>query len=450
MITIFSDSPIPSIDKDGFGLVPHVRALKDIIEQATSLPLCVGIFGPWGSGKTSFMKMLQALIDEQANKESGSIEGKQIIQEAEQVKVQTIWFNPWKYDKKEDVWNALIQTILTYIAAKSRKKEVVEKAKNLAKNLAWPAVSLALKKAITAFTAGVISEDNLDNLLEIVSKGDELYCRHINQFEEDFARVVKLYLPEGGRLVVFIDDLDRCLPENAITVLESLKLFIGDANCIFVLGMDHDIVENGIQVRYGEKINIDGREYLDKIIQVPFYLPPVTFKRLKTSLEADGETLSEDVWNVIRLGMGSNPRKTKRFVNSFYLSQLFLNAPGQNLQEKLQNGSLSHISPERQNFYLAKILVFQMRFPEFYQYLWHHPDEWRYLEEYVILQNDSEKGKEKLRDKTELTRFWENASFRDFMSKTSKRSFQNYPPAPSSDLVEALLGAISLVTETTS
>ena len=102
----------------------------------------------------------------------------------------------------------------------------------------------------------MITESNLDSLLEIFSKGDALYCRHINQFEEDFARVIKLYLPQGGRLVVFIDDLDRCLPENAITVLESIKLFIGDANCIFVLGMDHDIVENGIQVRYGEKIKI--------------------------------------------------------------------------------------------------------------------------------------------------------------------------------------------------
>ena len=249
-------------------------------------------------------------------------------------------------------------------------------------------------------------------------------------------------------MFVFIDDLDRCLPENAITVLESLKLFIGHANCIFVLGMDHSIVEAGIQTRYEGKIKIDGREYLDKIIQVPFYLPPVTFKRLKASLEDDSETLSEEVWNVIRLGMGGNPRKTKRFVNSFYLSWRFLNHPDRDLQEKLQNGNLSHISQERQNFYLAKILVFQMSFPEFYQHLRHHLGDWRYLEENVILQNQAAKGQENLKDKKELARFWEDESFQDFMGKTSKRSSQNYPPAPSSDIVEALLEATSLVTET--
>jgi len=425
---LFSDNPLPSSDKDGFGFAPHAQVLKDIIEQATSLPICVGIFGPWGSGKTSFMKMLEELIKRD--------------------KVQAIWFNPWKYDKQEDVWNALIQTILSYIAQKSRSEKVKEEAKNLAKNLAWPAVSLALKKAITAFTAGVITEDNLNSLIEAFSKRDELYCRHINHFEEDFARVVKLYLPRGGRLVVFIDDLDRCLPENAITVLESLKLFIGDANCIFVLGMDHSIVEAGIQARYEGKIKINGREYLDKIIQVPFYLPPVSFKRLKASLEDEGETLSAEVWNVIRLSMGGNPRKTKRFINSFYLSRRFLNHPDRDLQERLQSSSLLRLSQERQNFYLAKILVFQMSFSGFYQHLRRNPGVWRNLEEYVILQNSEAMGQEYLKGKEELLGFWNDTSFRDFMSKTSKLLSQNYPSAPSSEIVEALLEATSLVTET--
>ena len=74
--------------------------------------------------------------------------------------------------------------------------------------------------------------------------------------------MVKSYTNEG-KLVIFVDDLDRCLPENAITVLESLKLFIGHAHCIFVLGMDHYIVEEGIGLRYQfeNKLEMNGRDY---------------------------------------------------------------------------------------------------------------------------------------------------------------------------------------------
>jgi len=176
----------------------------------------------------------------------------------------------------------------------------------------------------------------------------------------------------------------------------------------------------------------------------------VTFKKLQALLEKDGETLSEEVWNVIRLSMGGNPRKTKRFANSFYLSGCFLNHPNQDLQEKVQNGSLSRISQERQSFYLAKILAFQMSFPDFYQHLRHHPGDWRYLEEEVILQKDATKREQTLKGTVKLSEFWADASFRDFMSKTSKSTSQNNPPAPSYDIVEALLDATSLVTETPS
>jgi predicted KAP-like P-loop ATPase len=252
---LFTDNPISSIEEDKFGFAPYALVLKDTILQTTPLPFCVGVFGPWGSGKSSFMKMLQWLMKDE---------------------VQTIWFNPWKYDKKEDLWNALIQTILDYITERSKDEEVIKKAKALALATTW----LAMKKAIAALTAGIIDESNLDKIAESFKAEDQRNYRHINQFEDDFAYVVD-HFSNGGKLVVFIDDLDRCLPENAITVLESLKLFIGNANCIFVLGIDHYVVEEGIKSRYTEKISITGRDYLDKIIQVPFFLPPVSYERLK-------------------------------------------------------------------------------------------------------------------------------------------------------------------------
>ena len=98
---LFTDNPINSIEEDLFGFGRYAEELKDIILQTTSLPFCVGIFSPWGSGKSSFMKMLQGLMDGEAG-------------------IKTLWFNPWKYDAKEDIWNALIQTLVNYLLENSR------------------------------------------------------------------------------------------------------------------------------------------------------------------------------------------------------------------------------------------------------------------------------------------------------------------------------------------
>lgn len=446
---LFTDTPISSIAEDKFCFAPYAEVLSDTIMKANSLPFCVGIFGPWGSGKTSFMKMLQALIDKQNKREAGHIQiqsnwfknlYKQIEQEAEHSKVQTIWFNPWKYDKKEDLWNALIQTILDFIAERSKDKEVLRKAGILALAATW----LTLKKAVTAVTAGVIDASNIDEVVKSFSVKDEKYYRHINQFEKDFADVVNRYVKgdKGGRLVIFIDDLDRCLPENAITVLESLKLFFGNAHCIFVLGIDHKVVEEGIKQRYGEnaEINIDGRAYLDKIIQVPLFLPRVTSEMLKNSLLTDdgGPILIKEIWNIIEKGMRDNPRKTMRFINSFYLLQQFLKHRD---QKNVQKDGFFSLSQERQDIYLAKLLVFEMSFPEFYQHLLDYPGDWEYLENQILPARDTEREQRfKFTGKLELGRLWESSiPFQNFMRETRTG-------APEDKIVRSLLGAINLVT----
>lgn len=429
---LFTDNPTASVAEDKFGFALFADKLKDLILETERLPFCVGIFGAWGSGKTSFMNMLQGLINEHAKGQAND-------------KIKTIWFNPWKYDKKEDLWNALIQTILNaIIEEQSVGPEIKEKAKKLALATTW----LALKKTISAVSAGMISEENLDKIVEAFNDKDEKYYRHINQFEKDFADVVKDYTNDG-KLIIFIDDLDRCLPENAITVLESLKLFIGDAHCIFILGMDHAIVEAGIKTRYGKDAPIAGRDYLDKIIQVPFFLPPVPYEKLKASLQVDesSKALTDDIWNVIHLGMGGNPRKTRRFVNSFYLLQRFLNHPDQILQRRMQEGVVSGLTTAVQNMYLAKILVFQMSFPDFYQHLQLYPGDWEYLDKYIIQEDDSEKRADALNKRARLEQFWKKVDLQTFMRKTSGRSYRG---APGDEIVSQLLQATNLVQTTES
>ncbi len=263
---------------------------------------------------------------------------------------------------------------------------------------------------------------------------------HINTFEKDCTEVVKDFTNDG-KLVVFIDDLDRCLPENAITVLESLKLFIGNAHCIFVLGMDHSIVEAGIKIRYGDdKTLITGRNYLDKIIQVPFFLPPVLDENLRGSLPKDLD-FSEEVWEIIRMGMGGNPRKTRRFVNSFSLLRSFLKQPAPDLRKQMQADRFPALAQEEQNMHLAKMLVFQISFPDFYQQLQRAPGDWVYLYDNIIGATGADRDTT-LRGRKELEQFWDNKDLVDFITKTSKDRYQGIPRG---EIVEWLLQATNLV-----
>ena len=101
--------------------------------------------------------------------------------------------------------------------------------------------------------------------------------RSLEQFQQNFALLVKTLLrapgQPPGRLVVFVDDLDRCLPDKAISVLEALKLFLDVEGCVYVLALDAEAIEGAVRRRYSGEIK--AREYLEKIVQVPFILPPI-------------------------------------------------------------------------------------------------------------------------------------------------------------------------------
>jgi KAP family P-loop domain len=99
----------------------------------------------------------------------------------------------------------------------------------------------------------------------------------------------------GRRIVVFVDDLDRCLPERALDVLESMKLFFDLDGFVFVVGLDREIVQEVVETKYRRRetadggtggVRFSGEEYVKKIFQLPFPLAPVPLAELHTFLEA--------------------------------------------------------------------------------------------------------------------------------------------------------------------
>lgn len=330
--------------EDLLGFSGMADVLHNVIRDTPKRPFTIGVFGEWGSGKTTLMKLVESRLQA-----SG---------------VKTVWFNAWKYDGKEAIWNALIQQIFytmqrdpslqTWDHRKFRKR-VAHAAGELAKYAA---------KIATRFVPGeFVKEEDVDAVLKALrppSANDSLFD-FINRFEETFDRLVKEYVGESGYLVIFIDDLDRCLPENAITVMESLKLYLDRASSIFVIGAESSVIEEGINQRYHNNPRLSGKDYLEKVIQLPFVVPQIEAHNALSLLEGHQRTLAykEDqlMQTLIVEGTECNPRRLKRLINALLVLAV---CEGELTIEQWRLA--------------AKIALIKMRFPQYYYALIEDPD----------------------------------------------------------------------------
>ena len=263
---------------------------------------------------------------------------------------------------------------------------------------------------------------------EIAELGDAIgkYQTAVDELEERFAVAVADFLKTTGseKLVVFIDDLDRCLPENVITVLESLKLFMDSSPCVFVLGVDRVTVEIAVGVHYGATIADLGRNYLDKIVHVPFSVPDVTQERL---LDIDEHFAWEtfDQLSLLAQGADLNPRLFARIMTAWRIvySQMEFD-PASSDQEKVL---------------VAAVSVIRVRFPRLHELLRLMPTALAYLW-------DASRTARPLAD-TDFTRdgmaqfapFWQDAEVRRvFGSITQGRNLTEI-----NDLVEKVLSSYS-------
>src|SRR5512138_2313549 len=316
MSTIFNDTPT-TIDLLGFESL--VKVLWHVVRDVQP-PFTIGVFSKWGFGKTTLMTMVQQRIKAESN-------------------IKTLWINPWRYNEKELIWKALIAELYTEIAQDDKitvefLKQAVEKVTNFAGTLTG-------KEDLGTKFFGLF----------------RLEPQFLNQMEDFTNKLIKEFVGGSGKLVIFIDDLDRCLPENAIKVLEAIKLFFDNTKCIFIIGLDKSVIEKGIHTIYDERIGMSGIDYLEKIIQLPFNVPAATDENIEQFiLAACDESIQKAIWPVLKYGSDNNPRRIKRFLNIFNI-----------LRE------ISGFTTYNEERLLAKVIMLQLRFPTFYETLVENP-----------------------------------------------------------------------------
>lgn len=361
-----------------------VGAVTGIVRNKRVLPVTVGVFGDWGSGKSS----VAAMVREELNKDP---------------KVLCVWFNGWRFEGYEDAKAALMGTILDEIRD---QRNALDKAKDVFLRLVRRVHWLRATKILLPLGAGVISGDpgsvvggavaaatlardtspeELEKLVRAEPDDVTNIRRTVRNFNKDFQELLER--TEVETLVVIIDDLDRCLPDRIINTLEAIRLFLFVPRTAFIIAADEALVQHAVKLRFPEmdelKLNV-GRDYLEKLIQMPVRVPPLSRSDVETYLNlliaqlhldeeqfkvlcerlattasqlddvlftaATSETflrrppsteLAEDlgiaaqIADVLALSVDGNPRQTKRFLNALLLRLQMAKAKGVDLQRRI-------------------------------------------------------------------------------------------------------------------
>ena len=277
------------IDYLNFGYM--VNLVANIATNRDLSPSTIGLYGDWGSGKSSLMKLVQKKIEEKYPEDE---------KKKDTVKTLCIEFNGWLFEGYEDTKTSLCGAILDALADKKRfSKEVTDYAKELIKKIDINKIlgkgvkygldlflsggigiltDLSLSSLLSTIksNAGEVQAKDIEEILSMLKKNDKTRTE-IKNFRNEFKDLLNKSKVEN--VVVFIDELDRCLPDTVLEVFEAMRLFLFVEGMSFVIGADERLIQYSIKSKYKEVPgnNLDiGKEYLEKVIQYPLYIPQLT------------------------------------------------------------------------------------------------------------------------------------------------------------------------------
>lgn len=261
------------------------NAIVKLLSDQNRLPVSIGIHGDWGAGKSTVLSMIE---------DSYSGDDKTVC----------VRFNSWLYQGLEDAQTALMQKITNdLVKSRSAIEGFKEAADSFLKRVDWlkaakkvanwgvttvtgiptPGSVQDLSNAIDALVtkAGSLNQDDIKSGLGelktyIGSAEKKRVVTEITEFREEYNKLLKA--AKIDRLVILVDDLDRCLPDTAIATMEAMKLFLFMPKTAFIIAADETMIEYSVRRHFPNLSEEVGgiaytRNYLEKLIQIPFRIP---------------------------------------------------------------------------------------------------------------------------------------------------------------------------------
>ncbi len=389
-IRFLSDQPLGA-DKERemrFGHPSIVENLETLVRLCPT-PFTIGLFGKWGSGKTTVLEALKR---------------KFLATEVAAIKIDA-----WKHEG-DALRRTFLQDTINQLQERQGKKQYLGTDVKLSESLhvpisrtfrsgikpnwslIWPLLIILAVLAGVGLLINALSPSNLGTYMSTVLGGGlivgvllwllqqsittETITRTIDrfqdpqEFETEFKKIISQIAAE--KLLVIVDNLDRLSCDKAIELLSIIKTFLEQRKCVFLIACDADAIKKHLETRYSPDYEnmdavsaIDGDEFLRKFFNSCLIIPEF----IDTELQSYAESLLEetnlsvadlsDVAYVIAKAFRGNPRQIKQFIN-ILLSHFLL------AKEREASGELPKDSITGNVAYLAKDLIIRLQFPENY------------------------------------------------------------------------------------
>ncbi|MFT6873681.1 MAG: putative KAP-like P-loop ATPase [Roseivirga sp.] len=271
-------------DIDFLNFNETAESIKDLITEKNLMPISVGVFGDWGAGKSTILELTKSALED---------DGENFIQ---------VSFDAWMFQGYDDAKAALLETIAeTLVKRAEADKNLSAKAKDFAGRVnkirlmgllmdAGSAVAGVptfggFQKLFGVFGGGEDGELDLGDIQEgakgvkeVANKNKDLLQKktpfsppkEIKEFRKAYSDLLAEF---GKPLIVYVDNLDRCSPYNAISTLEAMRLFLFLPNTAFVIAADEDMIRLAVGEYHKGSSQRHQTDYLDKLIQIPIHVP---------------------------------------------------------------------------------------------------------------------------------------------------------------------------------